>query len=119
MERTDFLGFIGGQSLAAIPALVGWTLAVVVAILLIRRGGGRPAILLLIGSGLMLGAALLRIPVAAVPPLLISRGWPMERAVGMASAMGLMVHLVQLGGIVCMVLAFWRQFKVSATLRQS
>ena len=119
MEPFDILNFAGGQLLLALPSLVGWTAVVVIGALLIRRGGGMPATLLLIGGALMLGASVLQMPLALIPPLLASRGWPLARAAGVMSFLGLGLELIRLGAIVSLVCAFWKQFRVTETLRRT
>ncbi len=117
MELIDMVHFAGGQLVLTLPSLIGWTAALVVAVLLKLRGGGKPVSLLIVGSALMLAGALLRLPLAGLPPLLMNRGWTASDAAAAMSMVGLGVQLVQLGGIVCLVYAFWLQFHVSETLR--
>jgi len=117
MELIDMVHFAGGQLVLTLPSLIGWTAALVVAVLLKLRGGGKPVSLLIVGSALMLAGALLRLPLAVLPPLLMNRGWTASDAAAAMSMVGLGVQLVQLGGIVCLVYAFWLQFHVSETLR--
>lgn len=119
MEHFDVLRFVGGQLLTVLPSVVAWTVAVVVAALLKARGGGRPVTFLVIGASLMLAAVLLRIPLAALPPLLIARDWAVTGAAVAASFVRTGIGIVELAGIVCLVYAFWLQFHVVDTLRQS
>ncbi len=118
MELMDMCHFIGGQLLVALPSLVGWTAALIVAVLLKSHGGGKPVTLLIVGSALMLGGTLLRLPVAGLPPVLMNRGWSAQDAAGAMSVFGLGVQLVQLAGTVCLVYAFWQQFHVGEALRR-
>jgi hypothetical protein len=119
VEPLDILNFSGGQLLIALPSLVGWTAVVVVGALLIRRGAGMPAALLLTGGALMLGAGVLHLPLALIPPFLTSRGWPLGSAAGVLSFLGLGLELVRLGAIVCLLCAFWKQFHVTEALRRT
>lgn len=118
METGELMQLLLHQGLAVVPGLVGWTGAVVVAMILLRRGGEKAELLLLVGACLMLVATLLQIPAPAIPPLLVERGWPMRSAVQVVSWCSLGLGIVRLAGIACLVYAFWRRFEMGKALRQ-
>jgi len=116
----DGLGLIGGQLLSVLPSLTGWTAAVVVAVLLKMRGGGTPVTLLLIGSSILLLAAVLRVPAGLVVPFLVlQHGWAAPDAAGAIALVGLAIESLKLGGIICLVIAFWQQFREAGVARQN
>ena len=81
---------------------------------MLREGGGRAERFLLIGSCLMLANKIFSVPTAIIVPLLIDSGWVMDRALTVASGIGLFLGLVALTGIVCLVYAFWTKFRVKS-----
>lgn len=114
MSPLDTTGLLATQLLSVLPSLVGWTALVVVAVLLKTRGAGNPATFLLVGSCLLLGATLLRIPTQLIVPLLMQRGWAPPDGAATMMAVGLGLELIKLGGIVCLIFACWRQFGTAA-----
>jgi peptidoglycan biosynthesis protein MviN/MurJ (putative lipid II flippase) len=118
METGEMVQLLLHQGLAVVPSLVGWTGAVVVAMILLRRGGEKAELLLLVGACLMLLATLLQIPAPAIPPLLVERGWPMRNAMQVVSWCSLGLGIMRLAGIACLLYAFWTRFEVSKALRQ-
>jgi len=96
----------------AAPALVGWTVAIVVAILMLRRGGGKAERFLLSGSCLMLMSSLLSVPIAAIVPWLVEGGATVVEAASVVSGFNIFRGLIALAGIICLIYAFWIKFKV-------
>ena len=103
---------IGGLFSSA-PALVGWIVAVVLAAIMLRRGGARAERFLLIGACLMLLASILAIPTSALG-MWLHTGREMT-AVQTAFRLGifsLIRGIISLAGIICLVYAFWVKFKM-------
>jgi hypothetical protein len=73
----------------------------------------------LIGSCLMLCASLLQLPLPLLVPLLVDTGDHVTRAAAAVSIVGIGIELLRLGGIVCLVLAFWQQFHRTENHRES
>jgi len=119
MDTGEVFQLLGGQLVMTLPSLVGWVAAMVVAVVLKRRNGGRATLFLLIGTGLMVVTILLRVPVAGLPALLVGQGLAAIDAAARLSVYLMVVESLKLGGIVCLVYAFWLQFHVSETLRRS
>ena len=111
MESGDVLGMVGGQILVVLPSLAGWTAALVVGIIVHSRGGGNPARFFIVGSTLRLLGLFLGLPAAIMPLLLMDRGWDASRAALAATGWRLGLQFVLLAAILCLVYAFWLQFK--------
>ncbi len=94
------------------PALVGWIVAVVLAVMMLRRGGARAERFLLVGACLMLLASILAIPTSAFGMWLhTSREMTNVQAASWLSIFGLIRGAISLAGIICLVYAFWVKFK--------
>jgi len=105
---------IVGGLLSSIPVLVGWIIAVVLAAIMLKRGGARAERFLLIGACLMLLASILAIPTSAFGMWLhTSREMTNVQAASWLSIFGLIRGLIGLAGIICLVYAFWLKFKTA------
>ena len=94
------------------PALVGWIIAVVLAAIMLKRGGARAERFLLAGVSLMLLQSLLAIPTSALGIWLnADRGMTNVDIAFWLSMFGLIRGCVGLPGIICLVYAFWVKFK--------
>jgi hypothetical protein len=96
-----------------IPELVAWGVGIVLAILMVRRGGIKAEKLLLAGCSLMFAVKL-------ATPLLseLAQRLASERGmsnIAIAQAMGWAVSLPMsvliIAGLVCLVIAFWLRFR--------
>ncbi len=104
---------IGLSLLGNIPGMVAWLTGVTLAIIMLRRGGAKAEILLLIGCGLMLAEKLIN-------PLLSGLvRWVMSEQgmsnVVTAQTMGLVrlpLVIMTIGALVCLIWAFWLKFWV-------
>ena len=99
--------------LGNIPMLLAWLVGIVLAVRMLRRGGGKAERLLLIGCSLMFVARI------ASPFLMGLALWLIaELGISRASASGLALSLpisiLSMAGIVCLVYAFWTRWKTSA-----
>ncbi|MFC2022049.1 hypothetical protein ACFLTR_02390 [Chloroflexota bacterium] len=103
---------IGGIASSA-PALAGWITAVVLAVLMLRRGGARAELFLLFGACLMLISSILAIPTSAFGIWLqTGREMTNVQTVFWLSIFGLIKGLCSMAGIICLIYAFWAKFKV-------
>ena len=102
---------IGGVVSSA-PRLVGWIVAVVLAAIMLKRGGGRAECFLVIGASLMLLGSFLDIPTPAISMWLsVTRGMTNVEAASVLSVFSLVRGCISLAGIICLVYAFWVKFK--------
>ena len=96
-----------------IPELVAWGVGIVLAVLMVRRGGGKAEKLLLAGCSLMFTTQLAR-PLLSefVHWLMFERGMS---NIAIAQTMGLAINLpfsiLAIAGLVCLVYAFWVRFR--------
>ena len=109
-----YVQVIAGSLFSSAPALVGWIVAVVLAAVMLRRGGARAERFLLIGACLMLLASILAIPTQALNLWLhTDRGMPNAEIAFWLSIYSLFRGLIGLAGIICLVYAFWVKFKTA------
>ena len=95
-----------------IPELLAWGAVIVLAVIMVRRGGGKAEKLLLAGCSLFLVMRLASPLLSGLVQRLVS-----EQGMGymdIAQTMGLTVSfpmgILGLAGFVCLVLAFWMRF---------
>jgi hypothetical protein len=101
-----------GGLVSSASSLVGWIVAVVLATIMLRRGGSRAERFLLIGASLMLVQSIIAIPTAAIGTwLMIDKGMSSVKAASVLSIYGLIRGCIGLGGIICLVYAYWEKFK--------
>jgi len=101
-----------GGLVSSAPSLVGWIVAVVLVTIMLRRGGSRAERFLLIGASLMLVQSLAAVPTSALGNwLMIDKGMPSVKAAFVLSIYGLIRGCIGLGGIICLVYAYWVRFK--------
>jgi hypothetical protein len=91
----------------SIPEIAAWSIGIVLAIIMLRRGGRKPETLLLIGCVLFLLSSLssliLNTVVHVIQELRIS-------VVSYGLITGLTTGILSLAGLVCLVWAFWLKF---------
>ena len=104
---------IGGL-ISSAPSLVGWIVAVILAAIMLRRGGGgRAERFLIAGASLMLVQSLIAIPTTALSTwLTVDRGMANVEAASVLSIFGLARGCIGLAGIICLVYAFWVKFRL-------
>ena len=97
-----------------IPELVAWCIGVVLAVIMVRRGGGKAEKLLLAGCCLIFVSTLATPFVRELAYRLASQQDMSNRVtaqtIGFAS---LPLGILGLGGLVCLVIAFWMKFRGS------
>ena len=107
----SFVTAIGSSLLRSTPELIVWLVGSILAVLMVRRGGGKAEKLFLSGCALMFAVDLIN-------PLLreLVRWWMSERDVSniaTAQTMGLAslpMAILSLAGVICLVWAFWTRF---------
>jgi len=112
----SYLEVVGPQFLGSIPFLLAWLGGIILAVYMLRRGGGKAEKLLLAGCALMFGNQIVRPFLFGLSTLLVH-----EHGMSRASAAGLIVSIpttiLSVAGIVCLLTAFWTRWKTKpATL---
>jgi len=102
--------FIAGLVSVA-PNLAFWIAVIVLASIVLRRGGGRAERFVIAAAGFKLLSNLLNIPAAAIVPWLIQRGASIEYANRVTLTFGIGRSVVSAAGVICLVYAFWVQFR--------
>ena len=105
----NYLEVVGTSLLRHTPELLGWLVGVILALRMLKRGGGKAEKLFLAGCSLMLVIQL-------VSPFLSGFAWwlsheqGMRRALASVLAVSLPMGVLGLAGFVCLVYAFWLKF---------
>ena len=105
----SYLDTVGPALLGNIPMLLAWLVGIVLAVRMIRRGGGKAERLLLIGCSLMFVAGIAQPFLAGLSVWLVH-----EQGTSRASAsaaIALPISILSMAGIVCLVYAFWTRWK--------
>ena len=108
MEISMFLGPLIGIA----PALLFWIAVIVLAIIMLRRGGGRAERFLIAGASIKIIANLLTVPTVFIVPWLVDGGYSMHSAASIATYCGIFINIISMAGIICLVYAFWIKFKM-------
>jgi len=108
MEFSMFLA----QFINIVPALLLWIAVIVLAAILLRRGGDRAERFLIAGASLKIISNLLGLAAFAILHVLINRGYSMTYANSVVFGYGIFCNVVGMAGIICLVYAFWVKFKV-------
>ena len=110
----DYLDAVGTALLGNIPLLLVWLVGIVLAVIMLRRGGGRAEKLLLAGCSLMFVVQLVGLFLTGLVPWLVA-----ERGMTRASAAGLTfslpISILSMAGIVCLILAFWFRWRTKSS----
>ena len=104
---------VGPALLGNIPMLLAWLVGIILAVRMLRRGGGKAERLLLIGCSLMFLAVIVRPFLTGLVLWLVT-----ERGMTRASASGLFslpASILSMTGIVCLILAFWIRWRIKST----
>ena len=99
--------------LRSVPELVAWGVGIVLAVLMVRRGGGIAEKLLLAGCCLMFGVRLAS-PLLSELVIRLASGKGMSN-IAIAQTMGwvtMPLTVISLAGLVCLIWAFWVRFRV-------
>ena len=98
--------------LGNIPFLLAWLVGIVLAVRMLRRGGGKAERLLLVGCSLMFVARIVSPFLMGLSPWLVHEQG-MTRA-SISAIVSLPVSILSMAGIVCLVFAFWTRWKTNA-----
>ncbi|MFC1985551.1 hypothetical protein ACFLUK_01545 [Chloroflexota bacterium] len=96
-----------------IPELLAWLVGVILAVAMVRRGGGKAEKLFLAGCSLMF-ATRLATPLLSelVHLLMLERDMSnIDIAQTMGLAVNLPISILTVAGLVCLVWAFWVRFR--------
>jgi len=100
-----------GPLIGVTPSLAIWIVVIVLAAIMLRRGGGRAERFLIAGAGLEIISSLLNIPTVAIVPWLIQGGSSITYANSVIFGYEIFRGVVGMAGIICLVYAFWVKFK--------
>ena len=107
----NYLQEIGISFLARIPSLLAWLVAIVFAVIMLRRGGGKPEKLLVAGCSLMLFNQLVMPFLGGLARWMV---YELEKPVAVLGyIVSLPAAILGMAGIICLVYAFWVKFKTS------
>ena len=100
------------STLGYLPVLLAWLFGIVLAVVMVRRGGGKAEKLLLAGCCLMFITALVRPLLSGlVQSLIFEEGMSnLSRAQMMSLFVSLPRGVLSLAGFICLVFAFWVRF---------
>ena len=111
MELSMF--FLGLPTAA--PVLVGWLVAVILAAIIVSRGGSAPEKLILSGFSIMLSRTILGIPIVGissiVPYLADKYGLSLAEISLFFSITNFSLGFISLAGIICLIIGFWLGFR--------
>lgn len=109
----NYLELVRPALLGSIPILLAWLVGIVLAVRMLRRGGGKAETLLLAGCSLMFVAQIASPFLRGLTIWLVA-----EHGITRASASGLAfslpISILSMAGIVCLVLAFWFRWRTKA-----
>ena len=109
----SYLDTVVPALLGNIPMLLAWLVGIVLAVLMLRRGGGKAEKLLLAGCSLMFVAQIVR-PFLTGLALWLVHEQGMTRASALRLAFSLPNAILSMAGIVCLILAFWFRWRTKA-----
>jgi hypothetical protein len=92
------------------PTLVIWITALILASVLMKRGGGKPERFLTLGSSLMLVSTFLSIPKEAIVFYLDQSSLSNVTAATIISCIRLFLGLISLTGTIFLFNAIWKKF---------
>ena len=104
----DNLEIIAFQFQRSIPEIIAWCIGIILAIIMLRRGGKKPEILLLLGCSLFLLSTVSSLIITS----LVQWGHVFDMsAVGFGLIITFTSGLLSLAGFVCLVWGFWTKFR--------
>ena len=93
------------------PSLAFWIAVIILAAIMLQRGGGRAERFLIAGASIKIISNLLNIPTVGIVPWFISRGYSMNNTVSLAEYYGILINIVGMAGIICLIYAFYVRFE--------
>jgi hypothetical protein len=107
----EFDSMFLGALVSVAPSLVGWITVLVLAAVMLRRGGGRAERFLVAGASLKIISNLLNIPgVAIVPWLVFHADYSPAYAESVVFGYEIFRGVVGMAGIICLIYAFYVKF---------
>ncbi len=103
MTVADFLLILS----ASTPSLLFWIAVIVLGIIMLRRGGGRPERFLITGGSLKIIAIILT---ALSPYYLFGRMDNVDEIVSVYHWKQIFTSIIHAAGITCLIYAFWVKF---------
>ncbi len=100
------------QFINIIPALLLWITVIVLAAILLRRGGDRAKRFLIAGASLKIISNLLSLASSTILHELINRGYSIAYANSVVFGYGIFCNVFGMVGIICLVYSFWVKFKL-------
>jgi len=91
-----------------IPEMLGWLLGLVLAVIMIGRGGGKAEKLFLAGCILLFVIQLASPFLGGLVNTLLHQGWRTSQAATLI--LSLPIGILGLAGFICLILAFWLRF---------
>ena len=104
----SYFELIGPSLLRHVPELLGWLFGTVLAVGIVRRGGGRAEKLFLTGCVLMFTIQLISPFLSGLASTLLREG--RQSMPTAALVLQLPVSILGLAGFACLVYAFWARF---------
>lgn len=105
--------------ITSIPVLLAWLVGIVLAVIMLRRGGGRAEKLLLIGCSLLFVSQIVRPFLTALAMWLVANSEVTRvQAASTAGLLRLPLSILDMAGIVCLLFAFWFRWRVKRTEAQ-
>ena len=109
METSVSVAVFTGDFISRVPHLVAWTVAIILAVVMVKRGGGEAEKLFLAGSGLMLISTLASPLLKELSTWLVTEQG-MSRAAASGWFMSLPLGILTVASFGCLVSAFWMRF---------
>ena len=113
MEISDFFGGWLGDLIGAAPPLVFWIAVIILAIVVLRRVGGRAERFLVIGAGIGIAGTLLRIPMGAIVPWFLHQGYSTTYLSSVITGYRIFLNFISMAAVICFIYAFWLKFRGS------
>ena len=113
----NYLEAVAPGLLGNIPMLLAWLVGIVLAMLMLRRGGGKSEKLLLAGCSLMFVAQIVG-PFLTGLSLWLVHEHGMTRAGSIGLIYSLPLSILNMAGIICLIFAFWTRWRAKSTATQ-
>ena len=104
----SYLEMIGPSLLRNIPEFLGWFIGLVLAVRMVRRGGGKAEKLFLAGCSLISIIALISPFLSGLVSTLVHQGWRTPQTATLI--LSLPIGILGFAGFTCLVSAFWVRF---------
>ena len=116
----EFFNTLGPEYLFRSPILVAWIIGIIISARMLKREGSRAERLLLTGCILMFAEVAIRpFQHVFISWYFAQHGSDIEQIGLFSSFSGVPLSLMSLGGIVCLVFAFWTRWKSQGATQQT